>query len=183
MKKTSLFLIILLLCTVGTILPKDSVKLGAYAGYFRQADSQFRQIYGEDAIYGVKLGIRIWNNFSIWLSGMQYRKTAKTTLLEDITTLTVNPVHLSLRYTFRLGKVNPYLQGGFTYLFYNEESDIGSVKEEGRGFSADGGIEFKISSHFTIDVGAKYSQVTVKPTTVEADLGGFQAGMAFLVVF
>lgn len=183
MKKTSLLLIILLFCTFGTLLPKESVKLGAYAGYFRQADSQFRQIYGEDAIYGLKLGIKIWNNFSIWLSGMQYRKTAQTTLLEDITTLTVNPIHLSLRYTFKLGRVNPYLQGGFTYLFFNEESDIGTVKDEGKGYSADGGIEFKVSSNFTIDIGMKYSQVNVKPTIVEADLGGFQAGMAFLLVF
>jgi outer membrane protein W len=184
MKKTSPLLIILLFCTSAALLPKGTVKLGAYAGYFRQADSTFRQIYGEDVIYGLKLGVRVWKNLSIWVSGMQYRKTGRTTLLADITTLTVNPIHLSLRYTFKLGAVNPYLQGGYTYLIYNEESEIGDVnKEEGKGYSADAGIEFKISTHFIVDIGAKYSQVNVKPTTVEADLGGMQAGVSLLVVF
>lgn len=163
--------------------PKNILKLGAYAGYFKPEGEWVSSIYKEDVVYGVKLGVRVWNNLSIWLNGMQYRKTGKTVPLEDITTVTLNPIYLSLRYTFVLGAFNPYLEGGFTYIYFNEESEIGTTKSEGRGFSADAGIELKLSSHFVIDVGVKYSKISVNPTNFDVQLGGLQAGVAFLVVF
>jgi len=181
MKKIGLFLVFLLLNS--TIFP-GNVKLGSTIGYFSPEDKNLKEIYkGEDVIYGLKLGVRVWNKFYIWLSGMQFKKTAETTLLDDITTLTLNPITLSLRYTFALGTVNPYLEGGYTYIFYNEKSDIGDVEGEGKGYSVDIGIEFKLSSRFIIDLGAKYSRATVRPTGFDVQLGGAQAGIAFLVVF
>ena len=178
----NIFLSILLLGFF--LFPRDNVKIGAYAGYFSPTDEQFKKIYkGEDITYGLKLGIRIWNEFYLWLSGMQFKKTSETTLLSDITTLTLRPLNLSLRYTFNLGVVNPYLEGGYTYIFFKEDSEIGNVDGEGKGYSLDAGIEFKLSSRFVIDLGARYSRATVRPTGFDVQLGGVQAGISLLVVF
>ncbi len=182
MKKINIFLVILLLGSC--LFPRDAVKIGAYAGYFSPADEEFKKIYqGEDFIYGVKLGVRIWRGFYLWLSGMQFKKTGETTLLHDITTLTLQPITLSLRYTFNLGGVNPYLEGGYTYIFFKEESDIGDVEGEGKGYSLDAGIEFKLSSWLVVDLGARYSQAQVRPTGHDVRLGGVQAGITLVVVF
>jgi opacity protein-like surface antigen len=182
MKKISALLFFLFLSSI--LFPKSVFKVGPYIGYFSPADKTLKDIYKvEDIVYGLKLGVRVWKGFFIWLSGMQFKKTSETTLLGDNTTLTLNPINLSLRYTFELGTINPYLQGGYSYIFYKEESDIGEVKGEGKGYCLDAGIEFKISSRFIIDVGAKYSQATVRPTGFDVQLGGAQAGVSFLVAF
>jgi opacity protein-like surface antigen len=182
MKKLKLFLLLLLLSTF--LFPKNTFKLGAYVGYFRSDDSLFRSIYkGEDVTYGLKLGVRVFNNFSIWLSGMQFKQTGSTSLLEDTTVLTLNPINLSLRYTFRLGVLNPYVEGGYSYVLYKEDSDIGSNSGESKGYSLDAGLEFRLSSHFSIDLGVKYSRCSVESNNETLQLGGTQAGVAFLVVF
>lgn len=182
MKKIYIFLSILFLSSI--LFPRDAVKIGTYAGYFSPTDKTFKEIYkGEDVIYGLKLGVRIWKEFYLWLSGMQFKKTSETTLLSDITTLTLQPITLSLRYTFNLGTVNPYLEGGYTYIFFKEESDIGDVDGEGKGYSLDAGIEFKLSPRFVIDLGARYSRATVRPTGFDVQVGGLQAGISLVVVF
>jgi len=185
MKKIIAFIPLFLLSLL--IFPKGTVLLGPYVGYWSPANDTLKTVYdGEDIIYGGKLGIRLGKGFSVWLSGMQYRKSSKTIPLEDITTLTLNPINLSLRYTFRLGTVNPYLEGGYTYTFYKEVSDISEedTKGEGRGFSLDAGIEFRLSSNFTLDVGARYSKTNVNPSgDEEIDIGGLQGGIALLIVF
>ena len=181
MKKISICSILLLL---NITIFSASLKLGPYTGYFSPADETLKNIYeGEDIIYGIKAGVRVWKEFYIWLTGMQFKKTAETTLLGDITTLTLVPLTLSLRYTFTLGTANPYLEGGYTYIIYTEKSDIGDAEGEGKGYSLDAGVEFKLSSRFIIDVGIKYSRATVRPTTFDVQLGGIQAGVAFLVAF
>ena len=50
------------------------------------------------------------------------------------------------------------------------------------GASFDFGIEFNLSKKFIIDLGAKYSEIKVKPIDEEVDLSGFQVGISFLVV-
>jgi opacity protein-like surface antigen len=182
MKKFKLLLLLLLLSTF--IYPKNSFKLGASIGYFRSDDSLFRSIYkGEDVTYGLKLGVRVFNNFSIWLSGMQFKQTGHTTLLDDTTILTLNPINLSLRYTFRLGVLNPYVEGGYLYMLYKEDSDIGNSKGESKGYSLDAGLEFRLSSHFAIDLGVKYSRCSIDSNNEKLQLGGTQTSIAFLVVF
>jgi outer membrane receptor protein involved in Fe transport len=182
MKKTIIFLSILLLVSI--LFPRDAVKIGAYTGYFSPADENLKEIYkGEDFIYGLKLGVRIWREFYLWLSGMQFKKMSETTLLSDITTLTLQPITLSLRYTFDLGALNPYFEGGYTYIFFREESDIGNVDGEGKGFLLDAGIELKLSSRFVIDLGVRYTQAEVRPTGFDVQLGGVQAGISLVIVF
>lgn len=180
MKKIGLLSIFLLLSVM--TLQGGIVKIGAFAGYFGTADNQLKDTYSEgDVVYGVKLGFRVYKGLSIWLSGSQFKSTGETSLLGDITTLTLNPIDLSLRYTFRLGFFNPYLEGGFTYIYYNEQSDIGDEKGEGRGYFLSVGGEIKLSQRFSIEIGAKISRSKVSPKNFDVELGGTQAGMSLII--
>jgi len=176
--------IILFICMLSsTIFAQDFVKIGAYSGYFSPKDDILNEVYGgKDVIIGLKIGVHVWQGFYAYLSTMQYQQVGETQL-GDVTRLQLNPLSLSLRYTFSLGVVNPYLEGGFTQVYFSEKSDIGNTKDSGSGFSADAGIEFHLSNRFIFDLGAHYSQVRVQPGEIEVDLGGFQVGISFLVAF
>lgn len=181
MKKTTIILFVCMLSSA--IFSKDLIKVGAYSGYFSPKETILNEVYGgKDVIIGLKIGVHIWNGFYGYLSSEQYKQVGETRL-GDVTRLQLNPLSISLRYTFSLGVVNPYLESGFTQVYFSEKSDIGSTKDNGSGFSADAGIEFRLSNRFIFDLGAKYSRVMVKPGNVDVDLGGFQVGFSFLVIF
>lgn len=180
--KKSVAVIILLLVSAFAF-PRDLLKIGAYTGYFSPRDSELKEIYGEsDLIYGLKVGVHVWRGLYVFLSGMQYKRVAETIPLGDVTRLTLNPISLSLRYTFSLGTVNPYLEGGYTHMYFREASDIGDVKDQGSGYTVDTGVEFKVSSRFVIDLGVSYTQVKVNPTGLAVELSNLQVGIAFLAV-
>ena len=180
-KKINIILFIFMLSP--TIFSQDFIKIGAYSGYFSPKDAILNEVYGgKDVMIGLKIGVHVWQGFYAYLSSMQYKQVGKTRL-GDVTRLQLNPLALSLRYTFSLGIVNPYLESGFTQVYFSEKSDIGSTKDSGSGFSADAGIEFRLSNRFIFDLGAQYSRVRVKPGDIEVDLGGFRVGVSFLVVF
>lgn len=182
MKKIILFFFIFFVYVA--IFPRDTVKIGGYVGYFSPQDQVFKEVYhGEDVTYGVKLGVRVVNHFSLWVAVMQFQKEGETVPLADVTTIRINPVHVTARYTIRLGVVNPYVEGGYTHIFYNEKSDIGNHSGEGKGFCLDAGLEFRLASYFTIDLGAKYSRCDVTMESVDVQLGGIQVGASFLLVF
>jgi opacity protein-like surface antigen len=185
MKKRVVFMVIFLSIAAFTVMPKDLIKAGVAAGYFSPRDEIFKEVYdgGGDMIYGLKVGVRVWNGFFIWLSGSQYKKYSEMTFTSDITRLTLNPIDISLRYTASLGRVNPFLGLGYTYLLFKERSAVGRLDDEGSGLFVEAGLEFSLSSRFILDVGAKYSQIRVQPTDDEIDLGGLQAGVSFLVRF
>lgn len=182
MKKTCIGLLIFFISSF--LLPKENFKIGAYAGYLSVRDNTIKQVYTDgDVTYGARIGVRVWNGLHVWLSGGQFRKVSETTLLGDTTTLTLNPFTLSLRYAFPLGTVNPYIGGGYTYIYYKEESEIGNVSGEGRGYSVDAGLEIKLARWFHLDLGASYSSAKVNPTGFDIELGGVQACLSFLLVF
>jgi len=178
-----LYIILFVFMLSSPIFSQDFVKVGAYSGYFSPKDEILNEVYGgQDVIVGLKIGVHVWQGFYAYLSSMQYKQVGETRL-GDVTRLRLNPISVSLRYTFSLGVVNPYLESGFTQVYFSEKSDIGSTKGSGSGFSADAGIEFRLSNSFIFDLGAQYSLVQAKPGNIEVDLGGFQVGLSFLVVF
>ena len=181
MKKISIILFIFLLSSLAS--PKNILKIGAYAGYFSPKDDSLNSIYKKkDPIYGGKVGVRVWNEFYVWVSGMHCQKKGKTSLLDDDTQLTLNPVTLSLKYTAPLGSFKPYVGAGITYLYYKEKSNIGDVKGEQKGYTVEAGFELNLSRHFALDLGASYSDIKVDPTGFDVELGGFQAGISFLIL-
>lgn len=182
MKKMCVGLLLFLISSI--VFSKNTLKIGAYAGYFFPSDSTIKEVYTKgEMTYGAKIGLRVWKGLHVWLSGMQFKKVSETIPLGDITTVTLNPLTLSLRYTIPLGTLNPYLGGGYTYIFFKEKSDIGNISGEGKGYSVSAGFEVKLSSWFYMDFGITYSEIKVRPTEFDIQLGGLQPGITFLVVF
>ncbi|MCP4148561.1 MAG: porin family protein [bacterium] len=176
--------IILLFFLPLVAFPKSLVKIGPYAGYFAPRSETLDQLYdGKDFLYGAKLGVRVWNEFYVFLSATQYKKDGATTELDESTQLTLTPLTLSLRYTFSLGTFNPYLGGGITQISYKERADIGDVKGKGNGYALEAGFELKLSQRLRLDLGITYSDATDNPTGFDVQLGGIQAGIAFFLVF
>ncbi len=177
-----LFFLHIFLFSSGLIFPKSLFRFGAYGGYFAPRNESLQQVYKkQDVIYGAKFGVTLWRGLDVWLTGMQYKQDGTTTLLKDRTQLTLTPLTLSLRYTLRAGFFNPYVGAGYSYVFYKEVSDIGSLTGEGKGYTLDAGIEFKLSRNFSLDLGLAYSDIKVKPTGFDVQLGGLQLGLAFIL--
>lgn len=184
MRKVHIFLILILLSSL--IFSEVKIKFGAYMGYYSPREKVLKEIYGaDDVIYGLKAGIHVWNGFYFWISGLQYKRISETTATGEITILTLNPIHFSVRYTYEIRTINPYLELSFTYMNLKEksrfgiedDSGFGTYKDTTTGFSLDFGVEFELSSKIILDVGVKYSQAKVEGN----DLGGLQGGMSFLV--
>jgi outer membrane protein W len=178
-RKVAFFLV--LICGT-TLFAGDLFKVGVTSGYFIPSNDIFREVYDGDLVYGLKLGVHVWNGLYAYVSGLQYKKFSETTYTGDITRLTLNPIYLSLRYTAPLGKANPYVGGGYTYLKFKEESTIGDIEDSGNGYYLEAGIEFNLSSRFILDLNAGYNSVSITPFKEEIDLGGAFAGLSFLVV-
>jgi len=174
-RKVVFFLVII--CGT-TLFAGDLFKVGVTSGYFMPSNDIFKEVYDGDLVYGLKLGVHVWNG----LSGLQYKKFSETTYTGDITRLTLNPIYLSLRYTAPLGTANPYVGGGYTYLKFKEESTIGDIEDTGNGYYLEAGIEVNLSSRFILDLNAGYNSVSITTFKKEIDLGGAFAGLSFLVV-
>ncbi len=158
-------------------------KIGPYAGYFASRENLLTNVYkGEDLIYGVKTGVRVWNQLHIWFSALHFTQDGETVPLGDPTRLTLTPLNLSLRYNFPLGTFRPYLGGGYSYIYYKENSDIGDIKGEGKGYSLDLGVEMRLSARFHLDIGIRYTDVKVNPRGFDAQIGGLQGGLTLLLV-
>ena len=182
------FAVIILFLLVGTVCyPQGLLKIGPYAGASFPNDELLKEIYGEtEMVYGLKLGVHIWNGFFVFVSGMQYRTVGETTYLGDITRLVLNPVNLSVRYTMPLRVVMPYVQAGYTHLYYSEKSSINEFTDDTGGWSLETGIEFQISRRFILDLGVRYSSVEVNVDVSDEivqtfDMGSFQVGLSFFV--
>lgn len=180
MQRKVVFFLVLICGT--TLFAGDLFKVGVSSGYFIPSNEIFKEVYDGDLVYGFKLGVHVWNGFYMYASGLQYKKFSETTYTGDITRLTLNPIHLMLRYTAPLGKANPYIGGGYTYIKFKEESTIGEIDDSGNGYCLEAGIEFNLSSRFILDLNAGYSSVSITPFDEEVDLGGAFAGLSFLVV-
>jgi opacity protein-like surface antigen len=166
---------------------KRWVKIGPFVGAYFPHDAKLKDFYtSTDVIYGLRLGVHIWNGLFIWLTGSQFKAISETTILKDVTRLTLNPLHLSLRYTLPYGSLNPYAQIGYTQIYFKEESVLGIKKDKSTGFSLGSGVEFNLSSHIILDLGLNYSQAKIKiqvsdSVEEEFDLGGFEVALSFLV--
>lgn len=164
------------------------VKLGPYAGYFRPTDALVKEIYSEgDALYGGRLGVRIWKGFYLWLSLSQFKSIGRTTFTEDKTTLTLMPASAFLRFEIGQGFFIPYIGVGYTMLSFKEESEnVGGIVDDQAGnTSAEAGFEFKLNRHVYIDLGARFDMIEYTPDTTKEkiDLGGLQAGISLLISF
>lgn len=179
-----LFPIILGLILTLPVFSRELIKIGPYYGYFSPNEKIIRELYGGGSQYGARFGILLPLNFSFWVDFSQYRVGSKTTLMEENTTIAMNPVTLTGRYTLPLKFfIRPYAGIGFTLIDFKEESAIGKVRGNGGGFSIEGGIEIRFSANLFLETGIRYNSIRVKPTGFPVNVGGLLAGGSFLIAF
>lgn len=163
---------------------KELLKVGPYLGYFSPNDKLIKELYGGGSQYGARFGILLPLNFSFWVDFAQYRVNSKTTLMEENTTMALNPVTLAARYTAPLKFfARPYAGLGFTFMDFKEEAAIGRVRGKGGGLTIEGGIEIRFSANFFLETGIRYYSIRVKPTGFPVDVGGLLAGGSLLIAF
>lgn len=182
MKRLRLLPVFLILAAVA--LPARAVKLGAYVGGFIPRDSVFQTIYGDDAdlTYGLEIDVSVWHGFSLRLRAGHYQRNGETSFTGEISRLRLYPLTLGLRYTFRLKRVQPFLEAGYHYLLVTETSAIGETSEQGGGYDLTAGAGFPLSSRFSLEVAVHYTDVSITAATQTIQMGGFSAGLAFLVL-
>jgi hypothetical protein len=169
-----------------TVKKNPLIKIGPSGGLYLPQNDILKTVYGTaNMIYGGRLGLRVWGGIYFWISAARFKAVGKTTLSEDQTTLTLTPFSAFLRLGFSLGDLKPYAGVGYTYMNFKEESVIGDTEGNGRNFSLEAGIEYKMSRNFFLDFNARFDQIKVNPGGLEEkiDLGGLQAGVALLLSF
>ncbi|HDP94143.1 MAG TPA: porin family protein [Candidatus Aminicenantes bacterium] len=176
--------LLLFLFMAAVTLPARGVKFGAYVGGFLPRDAVFQQIYGEDPdlTYGLELDATVWRGFSLRLRAGHYQRNGETSFTGEISRLRLYPLTLGLRHTFRLKRVQPFLEAGYHYLLVTETSAIGETNEQGGGYDLTVGAGFPLSSRFSIEIAVHYTDASITAVTETIQMGGFSAGLAFLVL-
>lgn len=181
MKRLRLPLVFLFLAAMA--LPARGVKFGAYVGGFVPRDSVFQTIYGDDAdlTYGLEIDAVLWRGFSLRLRAGHYQRNGETSFTGEISRLRLFPLTLGLRYTFRMTRVQPFLEAGYHHLLITETSAIGETSEQGGGYDLTAGVGFPLSSRFSLEIAVHYTDVSISDAPQSIQMGGLAAGLAFLV--
>lgn len=168
-----------------SLYSRPQIKIGPYYGIYIPKSELIREIYSDKGnIYGFHVGVTVWNGFSIWGAYSQYRVISRTTFLEENTTLALNPVSLSVRYTPPITFfVLPFVTLGYTWIDFKEESVVGKVRGRGGSYSYGAGIEIQTISHVSLAFEVQQSRIKVSPTGFPVDVGGLRAGGALLIRF
>ncbi len=174
-------LIFCLAVVVASNLAYGKFLIEAKGGYFLPSDKKFKEVYDggkytEWISYGGEIGITLGQGVGLWAGGSYFKKKGKLTLTEEETTLQITPVYGGIKFRSTKSNVSPYLGFGVGYFQYKEESRIGKISKADIGYIGQAGFIIK-AGVIIIDLQASYSYCKVKPVDVEANLGGFQAGI------
>ncbi len=153
----------------------------AKGSYFQPSDKNFKQVYNsgkytEWISYGGEIGITLGKGVALWAGGSYFNKKGKLTFTEEETTLQITPFYGGIKFRSTNSNVSPYLGVGVGYFQYKEENRINSISKADIGYIGQAGLLFRLGV-FIVDFQASYSYCKVKPVDVEANLGGFQAGI------
>jgi len=90
-------------------------------------------------------------------------------------------VDLGVRKFWDADRIHPYLGGGLAIIYADARLRVGGLRisddDTGAGFWAGGGVTWRLGSRFNIGVSARYSNAGVTIAGVDADAGGFTAGL------
>jgi len=149
--------------------------------YFQPKDQNFKHIYGNGSYrdwmcYGGEMGITIFKGVAIWAGGHYFNKRGKLTFTKEETEMTIMPIYGGIKFRSSRAGINPYIGVGVGYFRYKEDNPIGSVEDKSIGYIGQAGLTLKIGVAI-IDFQISYTLCKVKPTDIEADLGGFYGGI------
>jgi opacity protein-like surface antigen len=174
---------ILLLATVAGLIRAEILTIQARGSYFNPTDQVFRDIYGNGMSWGGELGFRLTKRIAIWAGGDYFSKIGKLNFTEEETKVRIAPLTVGAKYYLALGRLMPYAGAGLGYFQYKETNSIGTVEKGDIGFVVRTGLVFKLGAPFFMDVQGTWSTCSVQPLGVQANLGGFSAGVGLGLEF
>ena len=113
-------------------------------GYHIKSDQYFKQIYDNGtANYTVEAGYWLMRSLAVGIKLSYLHTTGKTLLLQSETSLWQIPVMGYLKAGFKLARRwRVYGAVDFGYLFFKEESYIGTIEDSQPGWGLESGLEY-----------------------------------------
>jgi opacity protein-like surface antigen len=155
-------------------LPRVYIALGV--GYHFKSDQYFKQVYDSGGVnYTVDMGYWLNRKFALGIKLNYLHKTGKTLLLKSETFLRQIPLMGYLKAGFGIGRDwRWYVSGGIGYIFFKEESYIGTIKSSQFGWEIESGVEytFKRNLYFLSAWGYQSFRKTFPGLDETQELGG-----------
>jgi len=164
-------------------LEAASIRAELKGSYFNPSDRAFKDIYGRGATYGAEAGLKLGRFIGLWVAAESFAKKGQMTFTQEETTLKIMPLAAGLSGEFPLGPISPYVKLGLGYFHYEENNVLGTVKKSNVGYLGQVGLIARIIGPLFLDLFGSYSVCQVKPLELEADLGGFKAGLGLGLQF
>jgi len=174
--KIVLILALLVVPASGTI-SASGLTIEARGTFFMPTDETFRDVYGSGPSWGGELGFRISDRLTVWAGGDYFSASGKLVFTEDETKIRIVPLSAGAKYFPVSGVVSPYVGAGVGYFQYQETNSIGTVEKGAVGLVARLGLLIKLGPAFFADVQGGWTTCSVQPLEVQANLGGFSAGL------
>jgi hypothetical protein len=145
-------------------------------GYHVKSDQYFKQVYGNGTVnYTVEAGYWFIKNLALGIKLSYLNKKGKTLLLQSETSLRQIPVVGYLKAGFGLGRGwKGYGALGFGYIFFKEESYIGTIEESAPGWGLESGLEYSFTRklYLLCAVGFQSFKKTFSELNETQQLGG-----------
>ena len=175
---------ILLFAAVAGLVRAGSLTIEVRGSYFNPTDQIFSEIYGNGMIWGGELAFGISDRIGIWAGGDYFSKVGKLIFTEEETKVRIAPLTAGAKYFLPLGgRLIPYVGSGLGYFQYKETNSIKTVEKGAIGFIVRAGLVFKLGAPFFMDIQGTWSTCSVRPLDVQANLGGFSAGVGLGLEF
>ncbi|MDY0231025.1 MAG: hypothetical protein RBR88_00910, partial [Candidatus Saccharicenans sp.] len=154
-------------------LRADKVMFSFSAGFLFPADSNYKEIYGQQVLGPeFKLGLRIVNDFYVYGSFFNFNKNGRTPVLEEATSSKQQFIGGGLAYFPYLNRSwKLFIGAGVGSLSYKEEAMDLTVNGSKLGFLLEGGIYFKEKFMF-IGLNAGYCSASDTYEEVKFKIGG-----------
>lgn len=170
MKRTSILLLLCLLCT-GTLLAANTF-LGLYGGYFSPKDERFKEVYGNGYQIGSELSWKMQEMVSLQFGFFYQTATGELSISKEDTKIKIIPITCSVRIQKPIKMIVPYVGVGFGFYYFHESNVIGTVSDSKFGFLGEAGILVWASERIGLDLRYRYDTCKVKPTDITANIGG-----------
>lgn len=140
MKKTLIVPAVLLLLTTASAESRLFVSLGA--GFMRPADSGFRQIYGNQALFPeVSAAVRLYKGLCLTAGAGKASEEGRTRELGIVTKASQGYISVGLGYLLRISQaLSVDMNAGFAGMNCSEEALGAMIKGKGPGYKAEVGI-------------------------------------------
>ena len=159
-----------------------SMFLGRF-GYFLASDSDFKDIYGNGAVFGGELRLG-GKRIAGWLEANFRQRTGKFSFTGEETKVKVTSLEGGALYRIMSGNIWPYVGAGIGYYMYNENNvPVGEAKQSKIGFCAAAGVSAIVAKLLVLDFRFKYSVCNMKPADFDINMGGLTIGMGLGVRF